>query len=78
VEDAYEALCSDPQGMFGDPEKSMADPYSSFVDDYYGGLRIDYHSNIIFMQYCTSLFPTKYQSGWIPVQDGDRPTDCEI
>ena len=48
VEEIYEEVCADPRGIFGYPDKTQADPYSRFMDDYYGGLRIQDHSNIIF------------------------------
>lgn len=48
VEDLYEENCADPGGIFGYPDKSMADPFSRSLDDYYGGLRIGDHSNIVF------------------------------
>ena len=48
VEELYLETCADPKGIFGYPDKSSADPFSRFLDDYYGGLRIGDHSNIIF------------------------------
>ncbi len=48
VEDLYNSMCSDPNQIFGYPDKSTVDPYSTFLDDFYGGLRIGYHSNIVF------------------------------
>jgi len=48
VEELFDSLCSDPNGIFGYPDKTSVDPYSTFLDELYGGLRIGYHSNIIF------------------------------
>ena len=48
VEESYANECSDLTGIYGFPKKEKADPSSKFLDDYYGGLRIGFHSNIIF------------------------------
>ena len=38
--------CNDPDGIFGYPAE--ADPWGEWLDLYFGGLRIDSHSNIVF------------------------------
>jgi len=42
----YDFSCYDPEGIYGYPKHS--DPWSNWLDDYYGGLRIGKHSNIVF------------------------------
>jgi len=39
--------CQDPDGFFGYP-KDSPDPWSTLYDFYYGGTRIESHSNIVF------------------------------
>lgn len=44
---ALDPVCQDPKGFFGYPQ-DMPDPWATWYDEYYGGTRIEAHSNIIF------------------------------
>jgi hypothetical protein len=48
VENIYQMMCSDPDGIYGYPDKSKADPYSIFMDNLFGGLRVGHLKNMIF------------------------------
>lgn len=41
-------LCADSVGAYGYPPAASSDPWSTWLDDYYGGSRLNSHSNIVF------------------------------
>ena len=45
--DSTDPFCQDPSGFFGYPTDAP-DPWSTMYDFYYGGTRIESHSNIVF------------------------------
>jgi len=40
-------ICADPDGIFGFPSRDKYDSWATWLDDYYGGVRISSHSNIV-------------------------------
>ena len=46
--DKADSFCDDPNHIFGFPSPKTVDPWSTLYDVYYGGSRIESHSNIIF------------------------------
>jgi len=75
VELNYEEGCKDEDGYYGYPEKTHSDPWSTFLDDYYGGTRIDSHSNIVFSN---GLLDPWSAAGVFPKNPCQTSSNCSI
>jgi hypothetical protein len=87
--DPLGGICADPEGIFGFPPREQYDSWASWLDDYYGGIRILSHSNVVLSNglldpwssagvYKPNAYPSRERAISGPVEVQNITTDGSI